>query len=228
MSHAAISLDRTRIIYDEQQKSVSLALSNENAKLPYLAQGWLENEKGEKLKLPFTVLPPVQRIEPGEKSQLKVQALLSAKQLPADRESVYYFNLREIPPRSEESNTLQIALQTRIKMFYRPKSLFVERPDLVKPWQESITLTREGDKYRVHNPTGYFVTLVDASQKYKGQTVSGFEAVMIEPKGNTLLNVSATQLGSAPAITYVNDFGARPVMIFNCQGSECRFSESKM
>jgi P pilus assembly chaperone PapD len=48
---------------------------------------------------------------------VKVQALPAAKSLPQDRETVYYFNLREIPPRSDKANTLQIALQTRIKLF---------------------------------------------------------------------------------------------------------------
>ncbi len=35
----------------------------------------------------------------------------SDKNLPQDRETVYYFNLREIPPKSNKPNTLQIALQ---------------------------------------------------------------------------------------------------------------------
>ncbi|MDP4360542.1 fimbria/pilus periplasmic chaperone, partial [Escherichia coli] len=89
----------------------------------YLAQGWIENAQGEKITEPFTVLPPVQRVEPGAKSQVKIQALPSVASLPQDRESVYYFNLREIPPKSDKPNTLQLALQTRIKLFYRPKAI---------------------------------------------------------------------------------------------------------
>lgn len=71
---AAIALDRTRIIYDGSQKSMSVTISNENKKLPYLAQGWIEDAEGNKITTPLTVLPPVQRIEPGAQSQLKVQA----------------------------------------------------------------------------------------------------------------------------------------------------------
>ncbi|WP_223346554.1 fimbria/pilus periplasmic chaperone, partial [Escherichia coli] len=40
-----------------------------------------------------------------------------------DRESLFYYNVREIPPKSGKANTLQIALQTRIKLFWRPKAL---------------------------------------------------------------------------------------------------------
>ncbi|VTR52013.1 Chaperone protein papD precursor [Serratia fonticola] len=68
---AAIALDRTRIIFPGGDKSVSLSVNNDNPQLPYLAQGWIEDTKGNKVTSPLTVLPPVQRIEPGAKSQVK-------------------------------------------------------------------------------------------------------------------------------------------------------------
>ncbi|WP_227550703.1 fimbria/pilus periplasmic chaperone, partial [Klebsiella quasipneumoniae] len=46
--------------------------------------------------------------------QVKVQGMPDINKLPADRESLFYFNVREIPPKSNKANTLQIALQTRI------------------------------------------------------------------------------------------------------------------
>ncbi len=57
--------------------------------------------------------------------------------LPQDRESLFYFNLREIPPRSDKPNSLQLALQTRIKFFYRPQSLVVEPEAHVAPGSSS-------------------------------------------------------------------------------------------
>ncbi|SWW02280.1 fimbrial protein StfD [Klebsiella pneumoniae] len=98
-TQAAIALDRTRVIFDGSQKSVSLNISNQNKQLPYLAQGWIEDEQGNKIQSPLTVLPPVQRIEPGKPSQVKIQGMPATKNLPQDRETVYYFNLREIPQR---------------------------------------------------------------------------------------------------------------------------------
>lgn len=126
-AQAAVSLDRTRLIYPGEAKSVSLTIRNNNKTLPYLAQAWLEDANGKKINSPFTVLPPVQRLEPGMESLLKVQALPAVKLLPQDKESLFYFSLREIPPRSSQANTLQLALQTRIKFFYRPASLVVDR-----------------------------------------------------------------------------------------------------
>jgi len=161
-AQAAIALDRTRIIFNDTDKSVSLNVSNENKSLPYLAQGWIEDEKGNKITSPLMVLPPLQRLEAGAKSQVKVQSLPQVNTLPQDHETLFYFNLREIPPKSTKPNTLQLALQTRVKLFFRPKGLVVT--DDMKPWQEQITLTKIGDKYQVNNPTGYYVTIVDASK----------------------------------------------------------------
>lgn len=73
---------------------------------------------------------------------MKVQGLPDINKLPADRESVFYFNVREIPPKSNKPNTLQIALQTRIKLFWRPKAL--ENTSMKSPWQHKVTLIRNG------------------------------------------------------------------------------------
>ncbi|WP_348254033.1 fimbria/pilus periplasmic chaperone, partial [Salmonella enterica] len=73
--------------------------ANENKQLPYLAQSWLENEQGEKVKQgALAIIPPVQRLEPSAKGMVRIMQTPSAASLPQDRESLFYFNLREIPP----------------------------------------------------------------------------------------------------------------------------------
>lgn len=221
-TEAAVGLDRTRVIFDGGKDATSVNITNNNTQLPYLAQGWIEDEEGNKITSPLIVLPPVQRLEPGKQSQVKVQALPAAKSLPQDRETVYYFNLREIPPRSDKSNTLQIALQTRIKLFYRPQAITPSQQDLSNPWQEKLTLTRQGDRYQVNNPTPYYVSLVDARSSKDGKTVPGFEPLMISPKGTQTLGPTAKALGDAPYLAYVNDYGGRPLLAFTCSGGVCK------
>ncbi|MGP1113737.1 fimbria/pilus periplasmic chaperone [Serratia sp. CY54717] len=223
-AQAAIALDRTRVVFDGSLNSVSLSVSNQNKQLPYLAQGWIEDEQGNKIQSPLTVLPPVQRIEPGKPSQVKIQALPAAKQLPQDRETVYYFNLREIPPKSNKPNTLQIALQTRIKLFYRPAGLGIDTN--APPPQEQLTLSRQGDKYVVNNPTPYYVTLVDAGSS-KSAPVKTFEPMMVPPKGSLPLTASAAVVGNSPVLTYVNDYGGRPQLSFSCSGNICKVVPEK-
>lgn len=230
LAQAAISLDRTRVVFPGNEKSVSLTVRNQNHELPYLAQGWLEDEQGTKLEgqSAFTVLPPVQRVEPKGQTQVKIQAMPGASQLPQDRESLFYFNLREIPPKSDKANVLQIALQTRIKMFYRPAALAeAAAKQQATPYQEQLTLTKNGDSYTVTNPTPYFVTLIGASAKKAGDVVPGFEPLMVPPKGSAKLGGSAAALGAAPVLVYVNDYGGQPSLTFRCGGSTCQVDESK-
>ena len=221
-SLAAISLDRTRIIYNGGDKAMSVSIANQNKTLPYLAQGWLEDDKGKKITSPLAVLPPVQRLEAGAKSQIKIQGMESALlALPQDRESLFYFNLREIPPKSKKANVLQIALQTRVKVFYRPADIVPDQKALANPWQKQLTLTRHGDRFTVNNPTPYYVTISDALSHKGGKTVVGFQPIMVPPKGSMQLPGSADVLGSAPVLTYINDYGGRPQITFRCEGGIC-------
>lgn len=173
------------------------------------------------------VLPPLQRVEPGAKSQVKIQATQGASLLRQDRETLYYFNLREIPPKSSKPNTLQIALQTRIKLFYRPQALMLNQNDYATPFQMKVTLTREGDKYQLHNPTPYYITVAGAAATLKGKDVPGFKPVMVAPEGTATLSGSAAALGQAPVLTYINDFGGRPKLVFQCSGSTCTVKTNK-
>ncbi|WP_180821401.1 fimbria/pilus periplasmic chaperone, partial [Vibrio parahaemolyticus] len=53
--------------------------------------------------------PPLQRIEPTSNSLVRLSTTPELSKLPQDRESVFYFNLREVPPKSNDGNILQIA-----------------------------------------------------------------------------------------------------------------------
>lgn len=223
-SLAAVSLDRTRVIFTGGEKSVSLGISNQNTQLPYLAQAWIENEQAKKITSPLVVVPPIQRLEAGANSQVKIQGLPELARLPQDRESLFYFNLREIPPRSDKPNTLQIALQTRVKLFYRPTAIAPRAGVNEAPWQEKLTLTRQQDRYLVNNPTPYYVTLIDAAPNLKADGAAGFKPLMIEPSGQLDLGVSSKVLGNQPVLTYVNDYGGRPQLQFSCAISTCTAS----
>lgn len=218
-ANAAIGLDRTRVIFDGDKKSVSLKISNKNKTLPYLAQGWIEDEKGEKIQTPLTVLPPVQRVEPGTLSQIKIQALPSVELLPQDRETVYYFNLREIPPKSDKSNILQIALQTRIKLFYRP-------PTISCLSLESLTMIKQGGKYELVNPTPCYVSIKSASNRKDNQGAHDI-ALMVSPKSQALINISSSELGSTPTLTYINDYGGLSSLDFICSNSICNIAKER-
>ncbi|OAT51335.1 fimbria/pilus periplasmic chaperone [Providencia heimbachae] len=219
-AYSAVSMDRTRIIFNGGQKSISLNISNNNNQLPYLAQGWIENIEGQKIQSPLVVLPPVQRLEPGKSSQVKIEALPVINTLPQDRESLFYFNLREIPPKSDKPNSLQIALQTRVKLFYRPKAIIPEQNSV--PWQERLTLDKQGERFIIKNPTPYYITIINATAHGKASDGKDFTPVMVPPFEQNDLGISAKQLGNSPVLTYINDYGGRPNLTFHCQTSNCQ------
>ncbi|MDF1423509.1 fimbria/pilus periplasmic chaperone [Escherichia coli] len=221
-AQASVTPDRTRLIFNESDKSISVTLRNNDPKLPYLAQSWIEDEKGNKISSPLTVLPPVQRIDSMMNGQVKVQGMPDINKLPADRESLFYFNVREIPPKSNKANTLQIALQTRIKLFWRPKAL--ENVSMKNPWQYKVTLTRNGQEFTVNNPTPYYVIFSNASTQKNGNPAAGFSPIVMSPKTSAPLNV---KMGSVPVLTYVNDYGARMPLFFNCNGNSCQVDEEQ-
>ncbi len=220
VAQAAVALDRTRVVFEGGSKSTVMNISNNNSKLPYLAQGWIENKNGEKITSPLVVLPPVQRLEPGKSSQIKIEALPAIKSFPQDRESLFYFNLREIPPKSDKPNTLQIALQTRVKLFYRPESIKINKYGV--PPQEKLTLSKKGNTVIVKNPTPYYVSIIYAAGSGSAEKNKNFAPVMVPPFEEMPLGLSSAALGNSPILTYINDYGGRPTLHFKCQGDSCQ------
>ncbi|WP_291830958.1 fimbria/pilus periplasmic chaperone [Candidatus Symbiopectobacterium sp. PLON1] len=92
-------------------------LSNQNVENHFLAQSWLTDENRNKISTPLLVLPALQRIEPKGHSLISLVKTGQLAQLPKDRESLFYLNVREIPPKPEKANVLQIAIQSEIKVF---------------------------------------------------------------------------------------------------------------
>lgn len=221
---SAISLDRTRLVFDGNEKVQSLTITNKNKQYPYLAQGWIEDASGKKVTSPLVVLPPVQRIEPDKKGQLRIESLVDIKSLPQDRESLFYFNLREIPPKSEKPNTLQLALQSKIKVFYRPEALIQTSSQLANnPFQEKITLIKQGNNAIVKNTTPYYITVIGIKSAAQKNIPAGFNTMMVAPFSEQNTNITWNELSSTANVTYINDFGGRPVMNYACSASECRF-----
>ncbi len=67
---------------------------------PSLTQVWVDDgrvqNQPEKDAAPFIVLPPIVRIEPGKGQSWRL--VFNGSRLPQDRESLFWFNLLDIPP----------------------------------------------------------------------------------------------------------------------------------
>lgn len=152
--HAGIVISGTRVIYSAGKKSTGVRLHNPDT-IPSLAQVWLENEHGETDNIPFTLTPPVSRVD-GKTSQT-IRIRHTGETLPQDRESLFYFNLLDIPPKisgSDTQNQLQFSVRSKLKFFYRPAKLPYSTTDAYA----KVTWHLSGQTLTVKNPTPYYIT----------------------------------------------------------------------
>lgn len=128
-ARAAVQIESSRVIYPSDVKSAALVIRNASAK-PYLVQSWLDGEKkGEDKSSLMIVTPPLLKLQPNQAATLRF--IYSGHGLPLDRESMLWVNVQEIPPRATQSNVMQLAIRTRMKLFYRPASLKISLEEAV-------------------------------------------------------------------------------------------------
>ncbi len=166
---AAVTLQGTRIVHDASKgRDVTVRASN-TGQHPAMTQVWIDagdsHARPEDARTPFRLTPAEPRLLQPQQSQayrLTYAPRPSEDVLPADRESVFYFNLLDIPPKPTDAadrNLLQFAVRTRVKLFHRPAGLAGEARDAAGLLQWRA----DGDALQVHNPSAYHVTLSTAT-----------------------------------------------------------------
>lgn len=209
--NAAVSPDRTRIILNQSDKSVSVRLTNQSTTAPFLAQSWIEDKDNKKSRNYITAVPPMVRLEAGEQVQVRLIPQPTLTQLPADRESLFYFNVREIPPRSEQKNVMQIAMQSRIKIFWRPKAVEVKNGQVNLTGKFDISRTASGLTLKNNSP--YFVTVGYIGTNGK-TLLPKTSSMMAEPFGQ-----ASQEIKDLPAnfqVGFIGDYGGLNMFKVSC------------
>ncbi|CAI1068827.1 Chaperone protein fimC precursor [Serratia rubidaea] len=202
-AQAGVVVGGTRVVYDGAKREASLSISNPD-KTPYLIQSWADNDgpDGKQkagAKPPFVVTPPLFRLEPRGENLLRI--IRTGGALPEDRESVFWLNVKSLPSAPQgERNVLQIAVKTRIKLFYRPGGL----PRMSEDSYQQVSFQRQGNQLQVSNPTPYFLSFF--SLKVNGQTVDTTN-VMVPPKGSASYRLPASAAGGQVSWQLINDYG---------------------
>jgi chaperone protein EcpD len=183
---AAVVVMGTRQIYPEGARDIVVSLTNEGI-LPGLIQVWLDtgnsNEAPESISVPFLASPPVFRME--ARAKRGVRLILTDPDLRKDRESVYWLNVLEIPPKpinAEDGNYLQFAVKTRIKVFYRPKILsYTSAIQAAKSIEWSFRRYPTGIKIVANNPSPHYISINGVGLSAAGSTQYVTAPAMIEP-----------------------------------------------
>ena len=219
-AHASVIIVGTRVIYPGGARDVSVRLQNKGDR-PALVQAWLDrgdpHSTPESESVPFSLSPTLARIDADRGQVLRL--VHTGESLPGDRESVFWLNVLEVPPKPDlaDSNVLQFALRTRIKVFYRPKGL----PDRPAEAARSLQwrLVRNGNAWTLEarNASPYFVSVASLSLRAPAPADAALATAggaMVEPRGTQrfdLANVGPGFSETTSAVlryAFIDDYGA--------------------
>jgi chaperone protein EcpD len=216
---ANVIIAGTRVVFPAQDGEVTVRLSNDNTN-PALIEAWIDNgdphSTPDKVDTPFLITPPLFRMEAHKDQSLRILYTQGKQPLPSDRESLFWLNVLEIPPKPAgkqalDRNYLQLAIRSRLKLFYRPAGLAGDPLKAPADVTWKTVSDAHGYALEAHNPTPYHVTLLKVSLQV-GAVQYSADTGMVDPQGTLRLHVKnltgAAPAGAAVAYDIVNDYGA--------------------
>lgn len=218
-AHAAVVLSGTRVIYPSAQREINLKLTNEGHG-PVLVQSWIDDgdphATPDQIRVPFMLTPPLFRLDPKKGQTLRI--IYTQDPLPQDQESLFWLNALEVPPRVDgsksESNSLQLAVRTRIKLFFRPVGLSGSANDAAGKAQWRFVKKPGGEfALAIINPTPYHITFSKVRVHARGKDYANDTGTMVAPNSTIELNIGHVSAvdGESPSdvhYTTINDYGA--------------------
>ena len=202
---AGVMLSGTRVILGEKSREASIPVKNTGTS-PYVVQTWIDAGEG-KNKTPLLVTPPLSRLDPGMENILRIMRVGGT--LPTDRESVFWLNVKEIPEKSKEVNVLQVAVRTRIKIFYRPSNLSGQPTEARSKLKWAVSAGRggQGAVLKIANASAYHVTFTGLKVDGNPQEMNG--AAMVPPFGEVAYPLRSIKTPQEIRVSYttINDYG---------------------
>lgn len=195
---ASITVGGTRLIYDDTEREAALSIFNSRDGVPTLIQSRIESDRGV-TSVPFIITPPLFRLDPGKEGILRI--MYNQKGLSQDRESLFWISTKAIPSTEKETtNSLMVAVKTRIKLIYRPASL--KGGQAQDAWMKLLPVLK-GNELEMSNPTPYYISL----QQIKINDKAVNPAPTIAPFSSQVLYSGAKR---NDRITWkaINDYGA--------------------
>jgi chaperone protein EcpD len=212
-AQAEVIIETTRIIYPEVKREVTFKVVNVSKDKPALVQMWLDDGNAsatpEEAVTPFNLTPPVAKLK-ADGSQV-VRLTFTGEPLPSDRESVFWFNMLELPQKSNAENKLTFAIRTRIKVFFRPKQLKGEQAEFMD--QVTWKVVQKDGKWMAEatNPSPYHMSFFSLNFGNEGKFDLSIDGGMVPPKGTASFLIGddkkITKPYSALRVEYVSDYG---------------------
>ena len=218
VAHAGVVISGTRVIYQATEREVTVKLSNEGD-APALIQVWLDtvnpNAMPNETPVPFTLSPPLFRLDPKKGQSLRL--IYTQEPLPQDKESLFWLNVLEVPPRTaatpDDPNALQLAFRSRIKLFFRPAGLAGDPNDAAaKVTWKFVRKDAGGYVLQASNPTPYHVTFSKIEAHAGAASYTSDKGGMVAPNASENFDVGPVSALPTGALTvdygFINDYGA--------------------
>ncbi len=216
---ASILIDGTRFVYGSSSKDISVIVLNK-AERPVLIKAWIDegdvSAKADTVKTPFLLTPPLVRIEGNTSHTYRVILAGMQKNLPKNRESLFWLNFLEVPPKpsraekgGNEESTIQLAFQYRLKLFYRPDGL-PGGPDKSAEGLRWISKKDVAGKVRIKavNDGAHYVSLSKLTVSAGGKSAQA-EPATVAPLSSQVFELPDLDSASGLEVSYqwIDDWG---------------------
>ncbi|WP_447745436.1 fimbrial biogenesis chaperone [Pseudomonas nicosulfuronedens] len=218
LAQAGIVIQGSRVVYPAKDREVSIKMTNIGEQ-PSLVQAWVDkgNEKlpADKADGPFLITPPITRVE-AKKGQTLRLVYTGDDAASRKQETVFWLNVLDVPPmpKDQESNFLQVAVRSRMKIFYRPDGLEGNPNQAAENLNWSVVQNGTGYLIRARNNGAFHVSLASVQLVAGGRSydVRKDDVKMVAP-GSSMdfpLPSLTGQPGAGAKVDYqwVTDYGA--------------------
>lgn len=202
-AQAGVVIYGTRVIYPAGKKEVVVQIMNQGERTS-LVQSWIDDgdtaQSPEHIDVPFLLTPPVSRVAAKSGQQLKIKKMVG--NLPADKESLFFLNVLDIPPNEERNvgkNVIKFATQNRIKLFWRPAGI----APVSKETFRQLQISRVSPGVVIKNNTANWITLTDISVN---NLKLNSESLMLAPRSQQMI-IGAVKNAGACSLTMIDDYG---------------------
>ena len=207
-----IQVNTTRVIFEELENEQTVEVNNVGEKTA-LIQVWLsQDDANDKIKdTGFIITQPMFKVKPGKSKVVRVIGTDEIKNLyPKDRETMLWINFLDIPPENKNgSNSLSIAVHTKMKFFYVPEKIDITRSEASEKLSWKIEKTGK-DRYLIaKNNSPIYISL--GKLALKNNMAIKLDSSTVAPFGETRYKITGEISNEKNVIvefSYIDDLGA--------------------
>ncbi|MBO2605422.1 molecular chaperone [Shewanella algae] len=205
-SFAGVSLDSSRVIFHSDNSTQQINLVNAND-YPVIVQIWV-NDGGFDISsedasyVPVIPVPAIFNLSPRERRSINLIRIRD--DMPVNMESLYWFNIYEIPPHSNSSlvseNVMVVTMQTQYKLFFRPD--FIK--EKITKVGEYIKLNWCDGKLKINNQGPFYLTITRIELD---NHTPPLQPQMLAPFSSDSLELPIKPSAQSASIYYLDDYG---------------------